>query len=364
MKYICPRCSYNTTDKSKYINHLYRRFICKPNLSNNNLEQEYLKYNILNKISSNEPKMSQNEPFLSKIREKNLHEIEKKIDVINNSNIQNIINLLDDKMKNEPKMSQNESIYIKKKEIEIKNSYNCEYCNKNYLHIQSLNKHKKLCKEKQKVDEANDSMKELVYILNKQIEDQKKKMEEQKIEFKKKEQEFKLELEKRNIQIDELIKKAGIQNNTITNNIQNNIKLLGYKDTDISYLTENDIIKCINHNNMCIPHLISMIHLDPKKPENHNLYISNLKNGYIMLYDGNKWNTYNRDNIILELIEDKQTIIEEKIEDWVKKGKEYPELMKKFKRYLNKRENNDILNKIKDEVKLMLYNNRNILNKS
>ena len=177
----------------------------------------------------------------------------------------------------------------------------------------------------------------------------------------KKEIEFKLELEKRNKQIDELIKKSGINNSKITQNIQNNIKLLAYKNTDISTISDNDIIKCINHNNMCVPQLIKMIHLDPKKPENHNIYISNLKNGYIMLYDGHKWDTFNRDEKIIELIDDKQNIIEEKLEDWITKGKEYPELMKKFKRYLNKKENNEVLNKIKEEIKLMLYNNRKVI---
>ena len=42
-----------------------------------------------------------------------------------------------------------------------------------------------------------------------------------------------------------------------------------------------------------------MIHFDPKKPENHNIYISNLKNGYIMVYDDGKWDTKNREEVIL-----------------------------------------------------------------
>ena len=46
------------------------------------------------------------------------------------------------------------------------------------------------------------------------------------------------EIEKRNKQIDELIKKAGIQNSNITTNIQNNIKLLAYKDTDLSKISD------------------------------------------------------------------------------------------------------------------------------
>ena len=85
--------------------------------------------------------------------------------------------------------------------------------------------------------------------------------------------------QRKSFTLDELIKKSGINNSKITQNIQNNIKLLAYKNTDISTISDNDIIKCINHNNMCIPQLIKMIHLDPQKPENHNIYISNLKNG-------------------------------------------------------------------------------------
>jgi hypothetical protein len=35
--------------------------------------------------------------------------------------------------------------------------------------------------------------------------------------------------------------------------------------------------------------------------------------------------------------------------------------MKKFNRYLEKKENDTVLNKIKDEIKLMLFNNRDII---
>jgi hypothetical protein len=168
-------------------------------------------------------------------------------------------------------------------------------------------------------------------------------------------------LEEKDKQIDELIKKAGINNSTITQNIQNNIKVLAYKNTDMSKLTDKDILKCLNHSNMCVPHLIKMIHLDPEKPENHNVYISNLKNGYIMVYDGTKWDTKNRDEIIVDMIDDKQGLIEERIEIWIERGEKYPSIMKKFERYLEKKENNKVINKIKEEIRLMLFNNRSLI---
>ena len=106
-----------------------------------------------------------------------------------------------------------------------------------------------------------------------------------------------------------------------------------------------------------------MIHLDPEKPENHNVNISNLKNGYIMVYDGIKWDTKNRDEIIADMIDDKQGLIEERIEIWIERGEKYPSIMKKFERYLEKKENNKVINKIKEEIKFMLYNNKSLMEK-
>ena len=163
-------------------------------------------------------------------------------------------------------MSQNEQFMSKNEHLNIDDNNKCLYCNRIYKHVQSLNRHLKKCSEKHKSDDANKSMTELVTILNSQISDFKKELEEKN-----------KELKKRDNQIDELIKKAGINNSTITQNIQNNIKILAYKDTDVSKLTDKDILKCLNHSNMCVPYLIKMIHLDPEKPENHNIYISNLK---------------------------------------------------------------------------------------
>ena len=48
--------------------------------------------------------------------------------------------------------------------------------------------------------------------------------------------------------------------------------------------------------------MIEKIHFNPKKPENHNVYISNIKNKYAMVYDGNKWNLKNQDETIGDLI--------------------------------------------------------------
>jgi hypothetical protein len=190
-------------------------------------------------------------------------------------------------------------------------------------------------------------MQELVKLLNEKIEKRDRQLEE------------------KNKQIDELIKKAGINIGTqnIQQNINQNIKILAYDNTDLSHLKNKDYLKCLKRSNFCIPHLIEKIHFNPDKPENHNIYISNLKNNYVMIYNGEKWMINDRDESIQNLIDDKESIIEQKLEEWIENGKNYPDIMKKFNRYLEKKENDTVLNKIKNEIKLMLFNNRDIVSK-
>ena len=82
---------------------------------------------------------------------------------------------------------------------------------------------------------------------------------------------------------------------------------------------------------------------------------------YVMIYNGNKWMLNDRDDSIQNLIDDKESIIEQKLEEWIENGNKYPDIMKKFNKYLEKKENDKIINKVKSEIKLMLFNNRDIM---
>ena len=310
VNYQCPRCGFNTNIKTKYTSHLGRKFICKNNVSDDTLDLEYQKYNITTKLNSN--------IFQTKIQQYP-------------KNIQHNSNLFQTKIQQYPK-NQNS---------EIDKNYICEFCDKKFKYNQSYYRHLKNCKIKKETDEDK-SMNELVNLLNQQLIEQREQMK------------------KKDKQIEELIKKAGITNINIQ---QNNYKLLAYQNTDISHLTDSDFLKCLNHNNMCVPHLIKKINFDPLKPENHNIYISNIKNNYVLAYNGIKWQLQNRDDVINNLIDEKEFMIEQKLEEWIENGKNYPDIMKKFNRYLEKKENDIIVNKIKDEIKLMLFNNRKISNK-
>ena len=83
-----------------------------------------------------------------------------------------------------------------------------------------------------------------------------------------------------------------------------------------------------------------------------NIYISNLKNKYVMVYENDKWQLK---DYFENIYEHKEFLLEE----WIDREKDnYPELRDKFEKYLNNKENDNILNTIKEDIKLMMYNNR------
>ena len=320
VNYKCLRCGYETELKTGLKRHLRRKFVCKPTLKNISTEFVYEHYfgctysdteNYYKQLSQNKPKVNQSKPKISR---------------------------------NKPK-----------KKTEEKQTFECEYCGKLFAHKQSLSRHvKKRCKKNVELNEYND-LKELVNLLNKQLKQQEK-------EFK---NELKQQKKEHNKQIEMLIKKTGINIGTlqnIKNYTQNNIKILAYNNTDISHLTDKDYVKILKRGTNCIPKLLEAIHFNPKKPENHNIYIPNIKNNYVMMWDGSNWNLHNRNVVLDEMYEDKSNILIDKIEEWIEIGyKLNPIIMKKFQRFLDKKEKDEVKNAIKEEIKLILYNNRKVI---
>jgi hypothetical protein len=132
--------------------------------------------------------------------------------------------------------------------------------------------------------------------------------------------------------------------------------LLAYRDTDTSHLTREDYKSCYKRINHCVKHLIEKVHFNPSKPENMNIYISNMKDRYLMIYDGANWNLANKKEELERLYEEKEMMLEE----WLDSNPD-PVLKEKFVKYLNNKESDECINHIKEEIKLLLYNKGNQL---
>jgi hypothetical protein len=217
----------------------------------------------------------------------------------------------------------------------------CKYCEQSYKHKSSLSKHIKYSCTKNK----DEDLKELVRLLNNQLQTQNSQLQAQSSQ-----------IQTQAKQIEKLMGKLEINGSFNTTNIQNNIQLLPYKNSDTSHLTNKDYEACIKKVNFCVMKLIEKIHFNPDKPENMNIYISNMKNKYLMVYDGKNWNIANKVEEIDKLYEEKELMLEE----WLEQH-EHTEMKEKFIKYLNNKEKDETLNMIKDELKIMMYNKKQLL---
>ena len=104
--------------------------------------------------------------------------------------------------------------------------------------------------------------------------------------------------------------------------------------------------------------LIERVHFNENKPENMNIYISNIKGSYAMIYKEDKWQIVNKKEQIDNIYDYNEVVLE----TWYDEYKEqYPEIIASFKRYLKNREASCVLNRVKEQILLMLYNNRQMI---
>lgn len=221
----------------------------------------------------------------------------------------------------------------KNSEIVDDKPFTCKYCSQKYKYKQSLSKHVKYSCTKNK----DEDVKELVRLLNNQIKQQEK------------------QLEKKDKQIEKLMGKLGINNSFNTINIQN-ITLLSYKETDTSHLTDNDYKKCMKKVNGCVVKMIETVHFNPEKPENRNIFISNMKSKYLMMYEDGIWKIINKNDAIEKIYDDKEDLLR----DWIELHKEDKDekIHRDFNRYLELKDDEKNFKSLHEETCILFYNNR------
>lgn len=251
---------------------------------------------------------------------------------------------------------------------EIRDSENknneCPFCSKCFSTKCNLNKHvKRSCKvvkseEKEKQNIFDKLMKEFEEKHNNQIkelQEQNKKLAEIVIKLSDKKHDDKSDFKENNTNSNNTI------NNTNSNNTfnQQQIVMVGHGKEDITKLTKKDFVRVLGKGYSAVLQLTDDMHFSEKCPEFHNVYIPSMKEKYGMIYNGKTWDLINKDELVENIYADKKDIIDEKFDEF------YDALSKSKKDALERWFDDDMsanksIDKIKDKIKLLLYNKRHI----
>ena len=84
-----------------------------------------------------------------------------------------------------------------------------------------------------------------------------------------------------------------------------------------------------------------------------------MRDNHVLIYDGFEWQLKERDDLLQEIVYNKTDILNKKFDELVDRLDEFT--IRKFNRFLDKKDDDAIINSIKKDLKLMMYNKRKIV---
>ena len=235
--------------------------------------------------------------------------------------------------------------------------FECKFCIKQFTTATNMYRHMRSSCE---IKKSEDIRRDKIYERLLELEEKTKKidiLEKENDKLKKKV----VLLEKNAINVSKIINTNITNSNTknINNGIVANINLIGYGKEDLSKIDKKEILRAIQSGFDSTIKLTETLHFNPRHPEYHNVYISNVKDKYAMMFDGNDWNLTMKDELINKIYVDKKNYIEENLDKFI----DSLSLSRKkaLERWIATDDDDNRINKIKNEIKLLLYNKRNFI---
>lgn len=222
-------------------------------------------------------------------------------------------------------------------------NFECSYCNKGFTTSTSMYRHiRQTCKIKKSEDNNRDE------IYSRLV-----KLEAENAQLKKNMKKMESKISNGSKIINNIAGDMNIDNKTV-----NHITLIAYGKEDVSKIDKTELLKVFRNGFNSTLTLTETMHFNPEYPEFHNVYISSMKNKYAMMYDGNDWTLVMKDDLIDKMYDDKRNYIEENLDDFL--DSLTVSQKNALHRWMDADDDHDYIKKIKNDIKLMLYNKRNM----
>lgn len=136
------------------------------------------------------------------------------------------------------------------------------------------------------------------------------------------------------------------------------VKVVKFGNENLSYISDDLYKQILGRGLRSVEEFIEHSHFNRRHPENHNIYIANIKDEYIVLYDGDKWAITKRDEKLEDIIYAKSDFLCEKFKQLSREMNIRD--AKKFENFIRLRDDAKTMSRIKNDLTLQLYNNRKL----
>ena len=239
-------------------------------------------------------------------------------------------------------------------------STQCCSCYKSFVNKSSRVRHENTSKcfykkiiEDEKIKELELEKKTDIHDELKEIKEKNRKLEEKLVEL-------------------ELMLKKGINPVTQTTNNNNNNNILTHTNShnvqnivvnmygkeNLSHITDPTFIYIMDRGFMSVSAYILLKYFSDKMPENSNVYSSDIKSKYIMVYDGKRWNIKDKADVIDQMYNINCGELQDKFYEFKDADKIPLKVMERFDKFINAYEEDNIKNEIKEDIKKILFNER------
>ena len=140
-------------------------------------------------------------------------------------------------------------------------------------------------------------------------------------------------------------------NNTITKNITIN----KYGCEDMSHITLKRITFVFDKCFKSVVECVKLKHFSPLAPQNRNVYISDLKSKHAYIFVGHQWDAVGRAMLLDNMYDDICDYIEEKLKEFIDVLE--PSIVTKIQRFLAEKDEDSTSYRIKEDLRLLLFNN-------
>ena len=157
-----------------------------------------------------------------------------------------------------------------------------------------------------------------------------------------------------------LLQKKSQNINITNNNLMVNINSFG--NESLSHITINDYKRFLSGLFPGFIGFIEKVHFDENAPENHNICITNMNSRYLFTHDRGKWISKDKADTIDKFIAKKYNILVDKFDELEEKNELDAKISERFNIFSKNYQDIDAQKITKNDIMLMIYNNKNKVN--